>query len=63
MKARVRAGKGVDAKESRRWLALRHLHQGESGRAAAACGLSHGWAGGGGLRIEPWLGVRSGAPL
>ena len=44
LKARARAGKSVDPKESRRWLALWHLHQGRSAReAAAACGLSHGW--------------------
>jgi transposase len=44
LKARSRASTGVDAKESRRWLALWHLSQRKSGKeAAAACGLSHTW--------------------
>jgi transposase len=44
LKARSRAGKGVDAKESRRWLALWHLGQGKSAKeAGVASGLSHSW--------------------
>ena len=44
LKRRARASKRDDPKESRRWLALWHLHQGRMAQqAAAACGLSHGW--------------------
>lgn len=44
LKARSRASKGVDPKESRRWLALWHLSQGKSAKeAATACGLCHAW--------------------
>ena len=44
LKRRARASKRDDPRESRRWLALWHPHQGRPARqAAAACGLSHGW--------------------
>ena len=44
LKRRARASRRDDPKESRRWLALWHLHQGRTAhQAALACGLSHGW--------------------
>lgn len=44
LRARARARRGVDAKETRRWQALWLFSQGRStAQVSAACGFSEGW--------------------